>query len=192
MATLTPTLRDHGYTNWVKGGLALKFSRDGIENFVETNIDKFHQNILTSLPAGPFCYNCSTENIVQCKYNNNFCKFSKNNCTVHNPKDPTKKSRPCPNSVCNVIRDKILNEHRFHGPSWKNTESSRWCRDPWQLATCYMSAGYQASTSAGQTDLPGLLSVVINNKIFDTEVTDNLSNKNNLFCQVILNLSKLI
>ena len=180
MATLI--IKDHDYHNWVKGGLALKFSKDGIENFVETKIKTFHQTVI-----GPHCNICSTENIVLCKVNNNFCKFSKNNCLVHDVNNPSKKSRPCPTAVCNVVRDEILKKHRFRGPSWKNTDSSRWCREPWQIATCYMSAGYQAATSASGTDFPGLLSVVINNTIFDTEVTDDLSNKQNLFCQVIWN-----
>ena len=184
MANLLPTLNDHGYRNWVKGGLSLKFARDGIENFVEWNIDQFHKDVINRLPSGANCSICSTENIIPCK-TNNFCKFSNKKCKVHDLQVPNKKSRPCPNSVCNVIRDEIVDKHRFHGPSWSNTDSCRWCREPWQLGTCYMSAGYAASQSASETDFPGLLAVIINNKVFDTEVTDNLTNKTNVFCKVM-------
>ena len=187
MANLLPTLDDHDYKNWVKGGLGLKFARQGIENFVERNIDSFHQNILTNLPVGqPHCYSCSTANIIKCNQSNHFCKFKNRKCNVHDPKDPTKKSRPCPDSVCNFIRDKVVNKHRFRGPSWVNTDAGCWCREPWQLAVCYMPPGYSRANSAQDTDFPGILGVVINNKLFGTEVTDKLSDPNNIFCKVII------
>lgn len=188
MANLLPTFTDHDYKNWLKGGLGLKYAREGIEIFITRNIDNFHQDILTNLPVGqPHCNGCSTENIIQCNNGNKFCKYKKNKCKVHDVKYPTRKSRPCANLVCDVIRDEIVRKHRFNGPSWANTDASCWCRDPWQLAVCYMPSGYATAHTASETDFPGLLSVAINNKVFDKVVTDKLSSKNNVFCKVTTN-----
>ena len=71
MAGLQPTLSDPDFENWVKAGLSLQYTKDGIETFVDTVIDNLHQSILNTLPSGVTCTSCTTENIVKCERNNN-------------------------------------------------------------------------------------------------------------------------
>ena len=149
---------DPEYENWKRAALSLRHAREGILNLVKNDIDNFHKDVLKLL-AGSHC---------------NSCQFSQTKGVF---------SIRCPNSVCDKIFTAISNEHRFK-PAWKNTDCQKWCSDAWQLAKCYMSVGYVSKVSAADTDFPGLVNVIINNKRFESLVNDNMGNKTNIFCQV--------
>ena len=184
MAGLLPSLSDPDFTNWVRSGLSLQYTKDGIELFIDTVIDNLHKAILNKLPPGVTCTNCTTENIIKCERNNNFCKFAGRACLVHDPNIATKCYRTCPSNVCDKIRDEIITNHRYGKPAWQNSDARQWCTNRWKIAVCYMSPGYSQQTSVSDTDLPGLLSTIINNKYFQYYIAENMSDDNNLFRQV--------
>ena len=158
---LQSVLADRQYKNWLRAGLSLKYAREGILNLVKNDIDNFHQDVRTLL-AGAQCNSCQ---IIQTRG-----VFSIR----------------CPNSVCDKIFTAISNEHRFRKPAWTNTDCQMWCSDSWQLAKCYMPGGrgYASPVTAADTDISGLLNVIINNERFVKLVNANLVNRTNIYCQV--------
>jgi hypothetical protein len=81
--------------------------------------------------------------------------------------------RPCPKGICDKVRDKIRKHHKYFFPSWNNTSVERWCDNPWELAKCYMPPdGYIGVDSASETDLNGILSVMLNHTEFTGKVEE--------------------
>jgi hypothetical protein len=91
------------------------------------------------------------------------------------------------------VRDGIEEAHRYNNPSWKNTDARQWSDTPWQIAKCFMSSeGYGSSLSAAETDLNGIISVIINCKRFDSKVRADLSNNKNIFYKVNSHFLRII
>ncbi|KAH3775829.1 hypothetical protein DPMN_177236 [Dreissena polymorpha] len=80
---------------------------------------------------------------------------------MHQPK-------PCPNSICDDIRDEIIKKHRYKRPSWKNTSAEQWTSNHWELAKCFMPPdGYAGVSNIQGTDFNGVISVMMNCSHFD-------------------------
>ena len=54
-----------------------------------------------------------------------------------------------------------------------------------------MSPGYDSTKSAEDTDFAGLVAVIINHKMFDSQVTANLTIQTNIFYEVSVFLNTL-
>ena len=181
MTTITKTIADPDFVNWVKAGLVLQFTKEGIEDLVSSVTTQFIQTITASLPVGTTCTACSTENVLPCPTSRlcgKICKYHK-----------TIKPKHCPS--CEKFRNEVFRTHRFKdkngfgGPSWANTDATQWSTNPWELAKCYMARdGYRHVTSVKETDLSGLLSVIINHTDFQTVLAENLTLQTNIFCKV--------
>ncbi|XP_060606654.1 uncharacterized protein CXorf38-like [Ruditapes philippinarum] len=187
--SLSKRLSNSRYQNWVKASLAVLITKEGIEPFVKDELEQFQQKCLTDicnnqgLPSGTICTNCCTENVVKCptkkicNYNNKSrkCSYHKNSATSFLPAG-------CPNKICNNFQTEIQKEHRFNGPSYKNTDATQWCINSWEVAKCFMPPdGYKDVVSASETDFNGVNSVIINCRCFQTKVTDDLSKNGNIF-----------
>jgi hypothetical protein len=191
-ASLTPTLIDKDFRNWLKGALAALFARQGLKDFVQNEITDFQKDLLNDvwkvigIPAGTTCNACTTANLLVCP-THGFCAKGKK-CTVHDPKcSNLKPNQPCPHNMCTALRDAILKEHRYRGPSWKNTDARGWCTDAYQLAKCFMPPdGYADKASLAETDFNGVIAVVINNKRFEKKLSVNFSSKNNICEEVCI------
>ena len=166
---------------WIKTGLALMYTKEGLRTTISEVIEHFQQkafsDILNSLnlPRNTSCKECSTEQIV-CTTVFNVCKQRK--CSsVH---------KPCPeNGLCERFRDKIRQAHRYNDPSWKNTDAKHWYDDYWQIAKCFMPIeGYMNKRSFMETDFNGVISVIFNYKGFQNIIKEDLSQKSNLFSKV--------
>ncbi|KAH3753231.1 hypothetical protein DPMN_187865 [Dreissena polymorpha] len=90
-------------------------------------------------------------------------------------------------SMCSNIRNRIWDNHRFKkerslkGPSWSNTDSTKWCTDSWELAKCYMpSTGYKDKTSAATTDFNGIIGAMYNCTWMQKYFTDDLNQDSNI------------
>ncbi|XP_053378903.1 uncharacterized protein LOC123526359 isoform X2 [Mercenaria mercenaria] len=185
MASSLPVIQDKEFVNWLKGALALLFAKQGLDDFVSDEMTQFQKDMLASifqkkaLPAGTVCNSCTTENILACP-TQNFC--SKSRCKLHDTGQADKRpNQPCPNGLCQDIRDCIRREHRYNGPSWKNTNARRWSNDAFEIAKCYMPPdGYSGVTSLADTDFNGTLAVIINNKRFQNKMSAQLSQPNNV------------
>ncbi|XP_052225686.1 uncharacterized protein LOC127841134 isoform X8 [Dreissena polymorpha] len=160
-------------TNWLKAWLALNITKDGLHEFVDREVKQFqtgiYQNITSTLglSANTTCTSCLTANILPCP-TQGVCKKSGRKSYICMHDTPSKRYRPCPLSICEKVRDHIKNDHRFNGPSWKNTCAEQWACNHWQIGKCFMPPdGYIGVTSIRDTDFNGVISVMLNCKHFD-------------------------
>ncbi|XP_053388816.1 uncharacterized protein CXorf38 homolog [Mercenaria mercenaria] len=175
--------------NWIKAGLAVLFTKEGIEPFVYDEIKQFQQKCLkdisnnNGIPAGSTCFSCCTENVIVCP-TNKICNGGRGKCKFHRNAATQYLPFGCPNKICNNFKNEIQNAHRFHCPSFKNTDATQWCTNPWEVAKCFMPPdGYKDVTSAAETDFNGIISVIINYKAFQSKVQDDLSKTCSIFAQ---------
>jgi hypothetical protein len=154
MAGLSPTLAKEEFKNWVKGTLALLFTKDGLKDFVSTLVVQHHQRLLQLVPATNIqkTCTCTINSLPQCTTSN------KHGHVVANPR------QLCARGVCNILMDCICKDHRYRGPSWRNTDPQKWSTDAVEIAKCFMAReGYSQKSSLNEIDFNGILSVVINN-----------------------------
>lgn len=156
--------------NWFKCAMGLIITKKGLAGFIENEINQFHQDILrevlteNNLPDGSTCKSCTTESVVPCPAKDICTNRGSGKCNFHNMPQ-----KVCSFNICNALVRKIELEHKHAGPSWKNTDASKWCISAWELAKCFMPAdGYLDVKSAKETDFNGLISVLQNCKRFDT------------------------
>lgn len=171
--------------NWFRCTLALHITREGILEFVDDEIKTLHHRILKTLPVGSICTSCVTQSVVPCPAKK-VCKIGRDGkCLNFHNVPPT----GCPKRVCDRIVREIELVHKYNGPSWKNTDASKWCTSPWELAKCFCPPdGYAKIFSPQDTDLNGLISVMQNCSHFqfrsstaDT-VLEKVSKLKCLFC----------
>ncbi|XP_053388437.1 uncharacterized protein LOC128551559 [Mercenaria mercenaria] len=165
-------LRNPRYRDWVKAGLALKYLKDGIQEFVDDEVKAQGRSILEEVRKelgrpDATCNQCSIDMLLPahkrgtCGQGNRcFCRY-----------DPQHRRIPCPNDVCGTIFDKIAQQHMNGRPSWGNTDSTKWCTSHWEIAKCFIDGGgYVENVSAADTDCKGLLSIVTNNMFIQKSV----------------------
>ncbi|XP_060607621.1 uncharacterized protein LOC132759790 [Ruditapes philippinarum] len=191
MAAAVPTvsvpLSNSKFFNWIKAALAVFYTKEEIEPVVIDEVKYFQQNCLhtisssNSLPAGSTCSKCCTENLIVCP-TNRICNVNRGKCYYH--KNVATQFRPsgCPNKICHNLKSEIEKAHRYHGPSYKNTDATKWCSNAWEIAKCYLPPdGYKDVSNASETNFNGIISVIINHKGFEAKIKDDLSKKNNIF-----------
>ncbi|XP_060581704.1 uncharacterized protein LOC132738251 [Ruditapes philippinarum] len=185
--SLSKKLSNSRYNNWVKASLAVLITKEGIEPFVEEEIEQFQQKCLTDicnnhgLPSGTICTNCCTENVVNCP-TNKICNVKHRKCSYHKDSATSFLLAGCPNKICHNFKTEIQKAHRYNGPSYKNTDAAQWCSKSWEVAKCFTPPdGYKDVVSASETDFNGVNSVIINCECFQTKVTDDLSKNGNIF-----------
>ncbi|XP_052760978.1 uncharacterized protein LOC128203558 [Mya arenaria] len=187
MASYRDSLREKEAQNWVKAALALNITKEGLQIFVEEVLTCVHQdiynNVRTSkgLPGRTTCVQCFTENVLKCS-TPKICT-SKKNCKFHN--GPSKQYVPCPNGICEGVRDEIVQHHMFLGPSWKNTNADKWSTIPWEIAKCFLPPdGYKTVSSIKDSDFNGVISVMMNCKDFQNKLSFNIATQANLLTEV--------
>ncbi|XP_045212363.2 uncharacterized protein LOC123563570 [Mercenaria mercenaria] len=170
MSGCNSKLADPMFINWIKARIASNTVKECIEVIVDKEINIFLRDVLNAIATkqqienDDLCYECTLENVLPCR-TNNFCEVRQGRCFSHNSKE--KNFQPCPKNICNRIQEKIRQSHRFNKPSWRNTDAQEWCKNPWEIAKCFMPPdGYFDKTSVGETDLNGILSVMLNHSGF--------------------------
>ncbi|XP_053382059.1 uncharacterized protein LOC123541230 [Mercenaria mercenaria] len=184
-----PKLSGAKFKNWIKAGLGVLLTKEGIEPFVYDEIEQFQQKCLSDicnnngLPAGTTCSSCCTENVVVCP-TNRICNARRGKCNFHRNSATQYLPSGCPNKICHNFKNAIQRAHRYYGPSYKNTDAAQWCSNPWEVAKCFMpSDGYTDAMNAADTDFNGITSVVLNYEAFQTKIHDDLSKPYNIFEQ---------
>ncbi|XP_053402873.1 uncharacterized protein LOC128558081 [Mercenaria mercenaria] len=185
-------LENTKYRNWVSGGLAYKYLKEGLERFAEDVVEDEHTRILKTIKhtLGLTCNKCclrnlrplhkSERNSVTGRYT---CPWDQANCNCLYPQ-----KKPCPNKVCDAIMEEILKSHGSTPPvpNWKNTDIKKWCTRPWETAKCFIKApGYSDKTKAADIDTSGLLHVFINNINIHSRLSSNMSGRN-IFIKVFM------
>ncbi|XP_053383440.1 uncharacterized protein LOC123540065 [Mercenaria mercenaria] len=180
-----PKLSGTKFKNWIKAGLGVLLTKEGIEPFVYDEIEQFQQKCLSDicnnngLPAGTTCSSCCTENVIVCP-TNRICNARRGNCNFHRNSATQYLPSGCPNKICHNFKNEIQRSHRYYGPSYKNTDATQWCSNPWEVAKCFMPPdGYKDATKSADTDFNGIISVILNYGAFQSKI----SNKNNIFEQ---------
>ncbi|XP_060558473.1 uncharacterized protein LOC132718765 [Ruditapes philippinarum] len=187
MASYSPKLLEKKYNNWVKAQLAVLLTKEGVEPFVCKEIKQFQLKCLhdicylNSLPSGTSCSVCCTENLVKCP-TNRICNVGRGKCMYHRNVATRYNSSGCPIKICDNFKTEIQNSHRYYGPSYKNSDATKWCSNFWEVAKCFMPPdGYKGKASAAETDFNGIISVILNHKDFQGKVNENLNKKINIF-----------
>jgi hypothetical protein len=94
------------------------------------------------------------------------------------------------NGVCDKIRDRIITDHRHSNPSWKNTRAELWNTSYWEYAKCFMPLeGYSEQNTFSETDLNGIISILLNQNDFVNEVNDSICEKVKQLCSLEFILS---
>ncbi|WAR31358.1 hypothetical protein MAR_033900 [Mya arenaria] len=120
------------------------------------------------------CSECSIVDLLPCP-TDDVCWFENGVCKFH-----VTRPKACPNRLCNGIVEYIIKSHRHQSPSWRNTESSLWFKNPWEIAKCFLpSDGYKDVNSAGETDFDGIVSVIQNCLTFENVFDQNLAQSEN-------------
>ena len=155
MAALAQHMKDTEYANWVKNTLALKITLGVLKTYVDKEIPTIHASITGS---------CRPE--------------ACSSCNVSRAPD-------CPNNVCNVVQNEIIESHRKGEPSFCNTNAKKWSTDAWEIAKCFIPpiTGYKFCTQL-KADFSAVINIIINCKHFDTLVSCDLDQDRNIFCQV--------
>ncbi|XP_053390789.1 uncharacterized protein LOC128553639 [Mercenaria mercenaria] len=174
-------LSEKKFHNWIKSGLAILYTRDGLQPFVIDEISAFQRDIYDNILAqlniatDSECSACTTDALVCDKKIYDRCKRKR--CGSFH--------RECPEGgLCDQFKEIIKIAHRYNGPSWVNTDAQLWCSDPWQVAKCYMPReGYITQMTAEETDFNGIVSVILNHKNFSRRLSTNLTDKVNIFRQ---------
>ncbi|XP_052762900.1 uncharacterized protein LOC128205361 isoform X2 [Mya arenaria] len=150
-------------------------------NYRNTISDK----ITKGIDIGVTCKSCNTPEIVHCNPKNRVCNHGR--CKFHH--DPTTKkvilNKPCLKNICDTLRNAIEHSHRFSNPSWKNTDTRKWCVNAWDIAKCFMPPdGYADVDNQDDTDLNGIISVFINCEEIQPYFTADLSHAQNICVKV--------
>ncbi|XP_052760103.1 uncharacterized protein LOC128202944 isoform X2 [Mya arenaria] len=187
MTSYKDILREKEAQNWIKAAIALNITKEGLQDIVEDVLTCVHQDIYSTvrtskgLPPGAACAFCFTENVLNCP-TRGICTSTRN-CRFHN--SPQKLYAPCPNGICEGVRDEIVKHHRFSGPSWKNTNADKWCTIPWEIGKCFLPPdGYKTVSSIKDSDFNGVISVMMNCKDFQYKLSFNVAIQPNLLTEV--------
>ena len=159
MTTLQARLNDPEYGYWVKAGICLQYTKEGLEDFVTNTCLQFHANVLANLtssaitnPVHPVCgVKIKRQRLVT------VCQ------------DPY-----CQGFLNAVIQEGLDPNHVFtirHG-NLANSDVSLWHSHPYELAKLFMNQGQAAAqTGPAQTDLNGLMNFIDHCKIPSSQIS---------------------
>lgn len=161
--------------NWFRGAMALRYVRNGMQQFIEVQIHRHYQEIVnklksTQVSAASSCKSCTNDNLLPFHAIKKPCFRRHCFCNIQ-----AKNRRPCPLNLCDRLYDEIVNSHSLNNPLWINTNPSRWFEDEWEIAKCFLgSQGYADKHSAKDTDLAGLISIAINNTFIQNNMDTSI------------------
>ncbi|XP_060601960.1 uncharacterized protein LOC132755172 [Ruditapes philippinarum] len=149
------------YRNWIRGALALKYLKIGLEGFSDKAVTKQHEDLMKTL--GNACKTCTAESLLPHKQDQ--CPRQRKYQCLCAKSQKNKSRQMCPNGgFCGNVYNRIVCNHRFQDPLFTNTDVQKWSSDPWSVATCFINTtGYKGKQSAKEVDCSGLLSMCINN-----------------------------
>ena len=161
-------LQDPLYRNWLLGVLGLKYLKQGLEEFVTSEVASCHASILNCVAvslASVTPIDCSTQTYFQIPTKGAPIPPTRYTCDIHNTSDLSTCGGQCPNAICFVFIRELKKCHRFVRQIWNNTNPCLWTLDSWEVAKCFLTVGgYDKTHSAVDTDCTGLLSICINMK----------------------------
>ncbi|XP_052251305.1 uncharacterized protein LOC127858315 isoform X5 [Dreissena polymorpha] len=193
MSDYKDIIRNPETLNWFKAALGMNITRDCLLDIVKEISQACYDNIRREIKQrhgvleSDICNQCHTSNVLPCGSTNMCCKRKRGKCEFHDIHKP----RNClNNNLCNEICKQIVIQHRFRsqqnpnsfkGPTWINTDASKWCSEPWQISKCFISKdGYKDANQAENTDFNGIVNVIYNCEYFQTYFKDDLTQQENV------------
>ncbi|XP_053383171.1 uncharacterized protein LOC123541325 [Mercenaria mercenaria] len=184
------------FRQWVKAGLGLDYLREGLLPFCDEIVNRHHTAILDDIKqkvnlSTVTCGHCTVKTLKPDHVNAGYkqCPFGQVNCNCCFPSAKTS----CPNNVCGAIYDAITKSHGSTppAPNWKNSNTEKWCTDPWSIAKCFISApGYDQKITAADIDCTGILHIIINNQYFHNHIMQSIDGSD-LFSKVRQHRNKI-
>ncbi|KAH3708037.1 uncharacterized protein LOC127858425 isoform X2 [Dreissena polymorpha] len=194
MSDYKDIIRNPEILNWFKAAMGMNITRDCLLDIVKEISSACYDYIRREIKQqhgvleSDVCNQCHTPNVLPCDPTNICCKTYRGKCAFHEIHKP----RNCPNNLCDEICKHILlvkqhrfrsqqNPHSFKGPTWINTDASKWCSEPWQISKCFISKdGYKDANQAESTDFNGIVNVMYNCEYFQTYFKDDLTQQENV------------
>ncbi|KAH3724927.1 hypothetical protein DPMN_050754 [Dreissena polymorpha] len=184
--------------NWFKAAMGMNITRDCLLDIVKEITHELYNTIRKEInrkhgvPEIDVCSQCYTPNVLTCDTDNKCCHYKNGRCAFHDIYKP----RNCSANLCNEICKEIVCRHRFRnrskpksfqGPTWVNTDASKWCAEPWQIAKCYLSKdGYKDVNKEEEADFNGIVNIMYNCEFFQMYFKDDLTQKENVCIKVLL------
>ena len=145
MCTLQVRLNDPEYQNWVKAGICLLYTKEGLEDFVNIECQRFHQNVLDNLTRSSIPFTGQP-----------VCAIVINRQRLVNR---------CHHPYCQAFLNAVMQEgtdpnHPFtpNKGNLANTDVGLWHREPYELAKLFMNPGQLSTQSGpGSTDFSGIV-----------------------------------
>lgn len=187
--SLEEQLENQNHIHWYRGCLGFKYLRDGLVQTVDTIVKNQHIDFMKNLVCSG-CNQCSLNTLSPSHGRvGNSCREGRSKCFCLR----SKIRRPCPNSFCGHVYDSIVTYHKYSDPNWSNTNLANWGSSYLEIAKCFInSGGYKDKHNIEYIDCSGLLSIIINNRAFESSVTGISSglDPSALFIQVKIAYSK--
>ena len=156
MSSLQTRLQDPGYINWVKAGLCLIHTKEGLEDFADNESNELHRNILAHPLPNTGHSPCGT-------------------CISKTKLKATCGDAYCQSFVTAVIQEGIDPHHNITigKPNLANTDAGQWNSQPWELAKLFMNPGQlPTQTQTSQTDLSGIINFLSHCRVPRNHVTN--------------------
>ncbi|KAH3747620.1 hypothetical protein DPMN_182048 [Dreissena polymorpha] len=166
--SMSENLRGKDEQNWLKCTIAAFTAKDALVKFATDSFTNFYEDVRQTI--------VNTKGIGK--------HITCSACTIDKKGQLHTTGKLCP-GICSGIRYLIWNNHRFKrtayiGPSWGNTDSTKWCTNSWELAKCYMPETGYREKDADTTDFNGIISAVYNCTWVETLFADNLNQPDNV------------
>ena len=179
---------DPEYKNWVLAELGLLYLKEGLEEYLDTEIKVFHAQLMVKIALDLNMSASAVDCSIQTYIKHPMKSIPVYDCSAHSNKKPPDCPAECPNRICNAIANEIMKAYRFGRPNgWKNSIANKWTSDPWEIGKCFLSTdGYINCHSATDIDCSGLLSIYINVKPIGDKLklVGGIDGKKDIFTQV--------
>ncbi|XP_060562080.1 uncharacterized protein LOC132721728, partial [Ruditapes philippinarum] len=162
-----------GVKNYLYAMILLQQAHDVLVPFCGEIIKHQHQTLLQTVQqehniAIMTCSVCEIQTLspYHVRTAKNYCPLGYHRCNCLKSKE----TYECPTKVCGTMYDEIIKLHIKRSPSMMNLDISKLYEDPWEIAKCFIP--YSCNLDSLQdTDLSGILYIIINNKSFNDRVT---------------------
>ena len=163
MSTLQGRLQNIDYKNWLKAGLCLIYSKEGLEDFANTKSQQLHQNVLANVASASIT---NTVNPI-CGISINRHRKLINQCT----------HAYCKGFLTAVMQEGLDPNHPFtiRPANLANTDVGLWHSQHWELAKLYMNFGQlPTQTDPSETDLSGIINFLSHCRVSRSDITNDL------------------
>ena len=185
MAKSNP-LHDPDTRNWYTAVYGLKCLKIGLQEFVNSEVKTCYNDTISAI-CKQYKWSSGTH-LDTAPYSIDIKRvssgtYSCDKCSKTKPKDC---APGCANAICLAMKIQLLqNIHRFKTISWENIDSTKRTFNEWDIAKCCISTpGYDKTSCAEDTDLAGLLNVIINMKSIAANLSLTIDGKTDIFSKV--------